>query len=195
VYFPGPAILDLGTSVLRESNLRGLARRPLERLCATVGETTAVAVVRGRNVLYIDTVESSKTVRVGGGTGLTLPAHVSASGKAMLAAMSGKSLRHLFPDTQLPGITGRSIVSRAALDRELELVRERGYATSYGEGEVEVAAVGAAICDRLGRPRAGVAIRTPLQRLNPKRAEELSVELTRTASEIAASFVVPRTQD
>ncbi|WP_437099696.1 IclR family transcriptional regulator [Streptomyces sp. enrichment culture] len=185
-YAPGPALLELGASVLRESDLAGLAHRSLERLCETVGETTAIAVLRGREVVYLDTVETSRPVRVGSRTGVIMPAHTSSVGKAILAALPPARVRTLFPEQKLPARTARSIVSPKALERELDRIRERGYATSFGEGEAEIGAVGAAVTDRLGRPRAAITVSAPLARMDAKRAEAVAGPLLACAAEVSA---------
>ena len=59
--------------------------------------------------------------------------------------MCSSDLRRLFPRERLRPCTAKSHVTRRALESELALIRDRGYATSVGESEPDIAAIGAAI--------------------------------------------------
>ncbi len=150
-YEAGPTLLNLGLAVVREMDIRRLARPFMEELRSEVGETVHLTILQGKNVLFIETVESFQALRVGDRTGISLPAHCTASGKALLAELSLERLHELFPSEQLAGLTPRSLTSREALERELSQVCERGYATNFDESEPDVSAISVAIHDRLSR--------------------------------------------
>jgi IclR family acetate operon transcriptional repressor len=121
-YLPGPffAAMPAGTggSALRE--LRARTRPAMEALCARSGETVNLMIRVGTEVRFLDSVESSQILHVGDRRGTILPARHASGGKALLAALPRDQLWELYPDLTAP--------ERAALARELDEVRVRGYA-------------------------------------------------------------------
>lgn len=183
-YEVGSTLLNLGLSVVRDMDIRRLARPLMEELRLEVGETIQLTILQGKHVLFIESVESFQALRVGDRTGISLPAHCTASGKALLAELPLERLYELFPDEQLVGLTPHSLTSREMLVRELAQVRERGYATNFEESEPDVSAISAAIHDRVGRLRASVTVSAPSTRLH----EELVVQIAEATMRAAAAI-------
>ena len=183
-YEAGPTLLNLGLSVVRDMDIRRIARPFMEELRSEVGETVHLTILQGKNVLFIESVESLQALRVGDRTGLSLPAHCTASGKALLAELPLERFYELFPDEHLAGLTPHSLTSREALERELVLVRERGYATNFEESEPDVSAISAAIHDRLARLRASIAVSAPRTRLPENLVAQIAAATMRAAAEI-----------
>lgn len=164
-YRSGRALLQLALGATAGLDVRGAARPELEGLAATVGETVHLARLEGDHVVFLDSVESTRAVRVTSRVGTALPAHCTASGKVLLAGMGVEEVRALLPDP-LPQVTPRTRTSRDALERELVRIRRNGFATNFGESEPDLSAVAVAIeGERLDR--LSVTISTPRVRLEP----------------------------
>src|SRR3954447_20018320 len=86
-YRPGPVLNEIGLAAIGRIDLRVVARPVLEELSEQTQETVSLSLLEGRNVRFVDGVESPRSVRVGNRTGLVLPAHCTAAGKAILAAL------------------------------------------------------------------------------------------------------------
>ncbi|UGS34402.1 IclR family transcriptional regulator [Capillimicrobium parvum] len=191
-YLAGPALVDLGLAVVGRMDIRDAARPHLEALCRDVGETVHLAVLRDNEVLFVDSVETTKAVRVGSRTGETMPAHCTSIGKALLAELPADRLRELYPTPRIKGRTEKSISTRARLERELEDIRAVGYATNFGESESELSAVGMAIQGAVGT-RAAVSISAPVSRLDGEAIRALAGPLGACVEQIGAELYVPRT--
>src|SRR6516225_9220993 len=63
-YLAGPALVEIGLAAVRQLDIRRQARPVLEGLAAALGETVHLAALEGRNVRYLDAVESSRALRV-----------------------------------------------------------------------------------------------------------------------------------
>ena len=163
-YLPGPALMDLGLAALQSNNLRPVARDALARLAAVTRETTHLMVLRGDEVLCIDSIESNQTVRTGSRVGWVLPARATASGKALLADLTDAELREIFPWDAVAGPVSSRGNEDADLLAELELVRARGYATNVGESEPDISAVAVVLRGRSGRARAALSVTAPRTR-------------------------------
>jgi DNA-binding IclR family transcriptional regulator len=185
-YVPGPALVELALEVLGRIDIRAEARPFIERLSAKAGETVHLAVLLDRRpaILLVDCVESTRTIRAADRTGTELPAHHTAAGKALLAALPLATVRQLYPEDDLPAATQSSITSFQALERELEAVRRRGYATNFSESEPDLHAVAVAILDRGKRPRGAITISAPASRLPRERVPDLASAAAEHAAQI-----------
>lgn len=185
VYNAGPALVDVGLAVARRIDLRDLARPLLEQLAAETGETTHVAILDGTDVRYLEAVESPMAVRVVSRTGMTLPAHCTSVGKALLAELDREEILALYPAPHLPPSTPRSITSRAELERELARVRELGYAVNIGESEEGVSSVATAVHHPQRGAVAAVSCASPTSRMSPKRMQEVAPLVIETGRRLA----------
>jgi DNA-binding IclR family transcriptional regulator len=188
-YRAGPALIEVGLSVVRAMDIRTVARPSLESLARTVGETVHLATLEGTDARFLDAVESERALRVTGRTGRVLPAHATSVGKAMLAALPDEELDRLYPSETLPTQTARTITSKPVLLAELKKVRKRGYASNAGESEDGVSSVGVAVLDKSGRPVAAVSVAAPVSRMPASTARQMAVPLTAVARHIAKQMI------
>src|SRR5512142_1209887 len=101
-YRLGPKTLQIGSIFIEQRECRRQARPILEGLMASSGETAVVAVLRGNKVIYMDSVETTRTVRAVSRIGAMLPAHCTAVGKVQLAGLTPAEIERLYPDAVLP---------------------------------------------------------------------------------------------
>lgn len=184
-YVVRPPVLDVGIAASGGDELRRRARPYLETMSAKTGETAHLCVLRGPSLLFIDSVESTRSPRTGTRAGVTLPAHCTSGGKALLAEMPVEVVAQLLGPRPLVGLTPASITTMSALERELTAARQRGYATSRGESETDIAAVGVALSTLPAQPRAAIAIAAPISRLGEADAAVIAAALRPAASALA----------
>lgn len=185
-YAPGPALLDIGLSAVRQFDIRQYLRPYLERLAAEVGETVHLTILEGANSLFLDSVEGPRALRTSSRVGRSYPAHTTSGGKVLLAQLSPAQLAELYPtDTLSGGLTSGSLATRKQLLRELQLVRERGYGTNRGESEPEIAAVAVLVRNAFGQVRAAIAVSAPLSRLDEGKVPSVAAAITRIVEEAA----------
>jgi len=184
VYVPGPALNTIAAAVNRQVDVRAQARPILERLNTDLQETVHLGRLDGRDVNFIDSIEGARAVRVVSRVGRLMPAHCTSTGKAMLSQLTTDELRVLYPDEKLEGLTEHSITSRSALERELETIRRRGYATSKQESEEGVASVSAAVSGSSGRLYA-VNVSVPVHRMTAATRSTLAEAVQAAAAQLA----------
>lgn len=172
-YRAGPALLDVGLSAVRQFDVRAICHPLLVELSRATEETVHCGVLEASTIRYVDAVESSRVLRVAGRTGMALPAHCSAAGKALLARLEPVELRRRYPSERLDAVTPRSISTFGALVRSLGRVRRVGYAVNRSESEDGVAAVGVVVDDELGRPLAALSCAAPIARMDRARSAEI----------------------
>lgn len=174
-YRLGPKTLQIGATFIEQRECRRQARPILETLMAAAGETAVVAVLRSSKVIYMDSVETDKTVRAVSRIGAMLPAHCTAVGKAQLAFLPFAELERLYPEQTLPTCTEKSIKSRDGLVADLRLVTERGYAVENEECDLDVRSIAVPIRDFSKNIVAALGIVGPFGRLSDERLEKSGV--------------------
>jgi DNA-binding IclR family transcriptional regulator len=185
-YQVGPMLLEMGLGAIQNFDLGRQARGVLEKLQSKVNETVHIAVPYGQHVLYVQTIESSHALKIGSRVGTLLPAHCVGLGKAILATLTTEELRDLYPNSELPTLTERSIRSLSQLEQQLAKIRRLGYARSRGESEDGVGSIGVAVIDQEGVARAAISIAAPISRMAPEK-EPMWVEAALEAAKELAS--------
>ncbi len=175
----GPELGRLGLLALGGRDLVELAGPVMERLAQETGETVNLAVLDGAEVVNLAQAEGRHIVGVGAWTGRRTEPHCTANGKVLLAFSNAA-----VPSAALTRHTRRTITSARALQRELELVRSRGWARAVGELEEGLHAVAAPVVDGFGRCRAALSVSGPSYRLPEGRLPELAVRCRRAAGEL-----------
>lgn len=176
-YVPGPALADIVRATISDTELRVLARPPIEQLAAVTDETVHLAVLEGRMVRYVDAVESPRALRMASRTGRTVPAHYVATGKALLAAMPWNQVERLLGDVRLEAMTDRSVTDLRVLARQLERVRRLGYAAFRGESEDGAASLAMTARTASGRVVAAISVAAPAIRMDRLRQDRMLADL------------------
>ena len=163
-YGLGVAAFEVGSGYSRQEPLQRIARRPLAALVDTLGHSAHLAVLHGRDVLYVLEERAPGRPPLVTDVGVRLPAHLTASGRAVLAALSAAQVRALYPDrSAFVDRHGLGPSSPSALRALLSETRQRGYAVEEGEVTPGLASVAAAVLDHNGHPLAGVAVTFPVE--------------------------------
>lgn len=158
-YGLGVAAFEVGSGYSRQEPLQRIARRPLAALVDRAGHTAHLAVLHGRDVLYVVEERAPGRPPLVTDVGVRLPSHLTASGRAILAALPATQVRALYPDrTAFSDRHGVGPTSLGALRALLSEARQRGYATEDGEVTPGFASVAAPVLDHNGHPVAGVAV-------------------------------------
>ncbi len=158
-YGLGVAAFEVGSGYSRQEPLQRITRRPLAALADRTGHSAHLAVLHGRDVLYV--VEERATGRppLVTDVGVRLPAHLTASGRAILAALPANQVRALFPNrTAFIERDGHGPTSLSALRTLLAETRQRGYATENEEISPGFASVAFPVLDHNDFPVASVAV-------------------------------------
>lgn len=154
----GVAAHDLGTGFVRQQPLTLVGRPLVSKLVDAVGENGHLAVLHGRDVVYVVEERAPGRPSLVTDVGVRLPAHFTASGRSMLSHMSREQVLALYPDDASLAQRGDQSMTRRALRDELRHTRERGYATEQGDITAGLGSVAVAVVDRVGWPIAALAL-------------------------------------
>ena len=158
-YRLGPGVVALSRAYLTQTDLHTEFTRLTRGQSVLPEETLVLSVADGSDVVYIGRRIGSRPVAVSYELGLRLPAHCTASGKALLAALAPEEVRGMYgPKARLQSLTPQSITDVAVLIEDLAVTRERGYAVDNEELAPGMMCVGVAVPDRTGRAIGAVAV-------------------------------------
>lgn len=187
-YGLGIAAFELSSAYSRQEPLSRLGRPLLASLVDKIGESSHLAVLHGRDVLYIVEERAKNRPSLVTDVGVRLPSHLTASGRAILAALPKSQVRALYPNaaafssrTEVPD----PIAKYSTLSAHLDQVRIRGYATEHGEISAGFSSVAAAVTDHVGWPVAAVAVTFLADKVPAEQWPELAQRVLKVAGELS----------
>lgn len=168
VYYPedhayglSTLLSEIGTSALRTARLGKLAQTLLETMVADspIPVVAHLAILAGSDVTYISKVQGFRAPATVSGVGVRLPAHLTATGRSLLASLPPSQVTALYPhDADLILRGGRGPKTRAELDGILGRCIRDGWAVEEGEITAGYSSVGAAARDLNDYPIAAVGL-------------------------------------
>ncbi|WP_082622028.1 IclR family transcriptional regulator [Bordetella sp. N] len=159
-YRLGPRLIQLASRAWSQLDLRSALADDLSALRDETGETVHLSVPAGREMIYIDKLESQGPVRMASRVGGRLALHSSAAGKAYMAALPLSTSEALVEQLVLTPGMPNTITRPQDLREELARVRAQGYAVDNEENERGIVCYGVAIAGPDGRPLACVSVST-----------------------------------
>jgi len=186
-YALGYEVLRLSQACLESLDLVREAHPKLEALNSDLDETVLLGILDDsrHQVIYLDKLDSSQTVRLVSHIGERAPVHCTALGKAALSCLESAELMPALADYEFEQFTERTIVDMETLLKELAEVRERGYAVDFQEYRPQVTCVAAPIRNHAGQPLAVVSVSAPSGRLGPQKQEEVGRRVVEVVEEIS----------
>ncbi|ABS05913.1 IclR family transcriptional regulator [Kineococcus radiotolerans] len=183
-YGLGIAAFELSSGYVRQEPVTRLGRPVLAALVDRVGESAHLAVLAGREVVYLVEERAPRRPALVTDVEVRLPSHLTASGRALLAALPREQVRALFPDPSAFTRRGAATQTAAGLRSELVATRARGYAVEDGEITEGLASVAVAVRDRSGWPVCSLALTFPAGDVDEARRSGFVEVLLRHAADL-----------
>jgi DNA-binding IclR family transcriptional regulator len=185
-YGLGIAAFELSSGFSRQEPLSRLGRPLIAQLVDRLGESAHLVVLHGRDVIYLVEERAAHRPSLVSDVGVRLPAHLTASGRALLAALPAAQLRALYPSqAALEQRDGRGPRTRLELRAVLDRVRTDSYATENGEITPGIASVALAVHDHAGWPAAAIAVTFKRDRFPDDYWPVLAQAVAATAAELS----------
>lgn len=187
-YGLGVSAFELSSAYTRQEPLARLGAPLIAQLVDKVGESAHLAVLHGSDVLYIVEERAKGRPSLVTDVGVRLPSHLTASGRAILAALPKSQVRALYPSaaTFSERVAESSISSYSQLRRELEQSTQRGYAVERGDVTPDFHSLAVEIRDSNDWPVAAVAVTFLADRVPEEQREALLVQIRATAAAITS---------
>jgi DNA-binding IclR family transcriptional regulator len=165
-YRVGRALFALAAGALDEVELVSLAIPVLEDLTEATGESGHFAVRSGDAIVVIAKTSGSGAFQLTNRVGVTRPAHATALGKVLLAALTEGQLDRFLANHELAALTPKTITDPELLRREIREVARTGVAYDDGEFNAEVRCVAVPVHDFTGQVVGALGISGPIWRLS-----------------------------
>jgi IclR family transcriptional regulator, KDG regulon repressor len=193
MYHLGMKLFQLGQVAVSRLDVRTVARPIMQELARRYQETINLGMLNGQQVLLIEVVDGTRSIRMGSRLGERDPLHTSAVGKAILAYQGLAAIEALVKADALPRLTAHTLTEPDALARDLEGVRERGYSLDREEGEIGLCCVGIPIFDHRGQVLSALSLSAPAARLPLDTAHAIGRELVAYSVRMSEALYAPAT--
>lgn len=187
-YRIGRRMFTLAAGAMDEIELVSVATPVLEKLTSETGEYSHFAIRSGEQIVVVAKTAGTGIFQMVDRTGAVRPAHATALGKVLLAALSASQLERYLETCELRQFTAKTIVERDALLREIGEVRRKGLAFDDGEFDPEARCVAVPVRDFTGRVAGAIGMSGPMWRLSLQALQEKSRYVREAAVELSAEL-------
>lgn len=184
-----PKVLRLGLSYIYTLPYWRQAQLALEELCANIGQSCAISVLDGHEIVYVVRLHTRRILPMSPSLGSRLPAHAVSMGRVLLAGLDDAALDAYLEKAVLKKMTARTIVDRDSLGAEIRRTRDRGYAWIDGELDDSICGLAVPIRDADGATVAAINTSLPTGIYTEASAvEQFLLPLRQTASKIRGAI-------
>lgn len=187
-YSLGLILLELAKVIQDNLDLRPFAKVALSELTEKYDETTHLAVLSDDEVVYVEKMESSKSIRLMSYVGKRNPAYCTGVGKALLSGLNDEKIDRLLRNKKLEPRTEKTITDPKKLKKELWQVAISGYALDQGEFEEGMHCVAAPVKNHLGHVVAAISISFPANRIDRFDKNEIIKDVMEKALSLSAQL-------
>ena len=180
----GVGIVRLAGAASQKLDVVQESRPVCRALAQEVGETVNLAILSGRDALYLDQVAGPAALSPHNWAGQRIPLHATSDGKVLLAYLSEAELNACLAPP-LARFTDRTITAVAEFSELLAEVRRRGFATAVEELEAGLTAIAAPVRNAEGNVIASISASGPSFRIPAERIPALAGAVRRAAAEVS----------
>ncbi|BAS26885.1 IclR family transcriptional regulator [Limnochorda pilosa] len=184
-YHVGVRAFEVGSAFLPRLRLNELALPVMKDLARDLGETVNLAVRDGSDAVYVAQAEGQQLLRMFTQIGARTPLHCTGVGKILLAWLSPEEVDGVMGPGPWTHYTPNTLTRRTELHRELDAIRDQGYAVDNEERELGVRCIAAPIRDRQGEVVAALSLSAPSSRLTADRVSTLAPEVLAAAERVS----------
>ncbi|MGD6794815.1 IclR family transcriptional regulator [Metabacillus indicus] len=185
-YRLGYKFLEISTKLLDSIDLRAEAKTYLMKLEQETNEVIHLVVYDQGEVVYIEKLDGSETLRMHSKVGKRAPMHCTSVGKAILAHLPAETVQDILDRKGLPVHTPKTIINRDDFLQELSRVKKKGIALDLEENEPGITCIAAPIFDHSAKVIAAFSISGPTIRMSQDRLKGLEPRIIETGKLISA---------
>lgn len=178
-------ILALAGQYLAGLDIVEISRPIVQKLSGTTGESAAVGIRKGPDIMFICRVDSPQVIRRTLQVGERFPLYATASGKVILANLPEPEIEQYLSAVNLSPLTQRTIKDLPSLRNEIKKTRLSGYAYNRRESADDMVACAAPVFDMHGKVVAAVSVSLPVSRFTPEIENSLGHIIIGAASNLS----------
>lgn len=187
-YDIGSVMLSWAYSLINKTDLRAIADPIMRELSAMSSENALLAIRDHLEVVYINRVESSESIRVVARVGSRAPLHCTALGKCLVAFLDDHLRERVLAGLSWTKYTDNTTTERAVFEQEIVTIRRNGYAIDNQEHQRVVHCLAAPIWNAENKVTAAISITAPVFRVHRKKLLGWADPIRMAAEEISAKL-------
>ncbi len=191
-YSLGLAAFEIGNAYLMQTDLIQVSKPIMADLASKVQETVHLAVLSDIEIVYVDKVDSPRTLGVISKLGQRGPLHCTSLGKTLLAFQPEDEQARIIQKIRMNPFTSRTITTKPRLIEELRIIKKQGYALDRREIEEDVECIGAPILNHLGNVIAALSISGPQKKIGTPREKQFIHDVVKAAALISSKMGYPK---
>lgn len=188
LYRIGRPLFTLASSALDETEMVAMATPILEDLSKATEESAHFAVRSGDEIVVLARTAGTGAFQLAERAGVVRPAHCTALGKILLAALPQKQLDAFLERQPLPVLTPKTITDPKLLRREIDEARRAGIAYDDGEFNSEVRCAAVAVRNFSGQVIGAIGISAPVWRISLPALQDKARLVRESAVRLSAEF-------
>jgi IclR family transcriptional regulator, pca regulon regulatory protein len=177
-----PKVLELGAAYIDSMNIDFLTKTHLEELARNTGDSAALCVLDGTNIVYVARTSIRTLMRLEAHVGSRFPAYATSVGRVLLAGQSPAQLQSYLETAKFEPLTKYTVTDAEQLRRAIEKCRRNGYSAVKDELDYGVVALAVPVHDRQGRVVAALNSSSHSARITVARLVEERLEMLRAVS-------------
>ncbi|QQK77752.1 IclR family transcriptional regulator [Salicibibacter cibarius] len=183
-YRMGLKLLIYGKHVSQHMEYNKIALPHMKRLNKEIDELVHVTIIEGNEAVYVETVDSSKPVRLVVKIGARAPLYAGSAPKLLLSGLSNDEVDEYLKNVELKKLTKNTLDNSERIKEEIEKIRENGYSISYSENFKDTVGFSYPIYDHEGNMVAAIGVSIPDIDHTKEREDFLLVSLEKTVKKI-----------
>ncbi|QWA13883.1 IclR family transcriptional regulator [Sodalis ligni] len=151
-------LVELSEQALGKMDLRDIAKQRLTELMEDTGLLCHLGIIDDQNAYYILKIESTSTISVRSHEGKSLSLYRSGIGKCLLAWQDERQQQKIMNNIRFISKTPSTIITLAALKKELDGIRRQGWSFDNGEDYADVRCVAAPVFNARNELAAAISV-------------------------------------
>jgi DNA-binding IclR family transcriptional regulator len=178
-------LFELGSKKVHKLDLLEISRPYTKMLMESVNEVAHLIIREETDIVYIDKVEANNTISMASRIGKRNPMYCTATGKAILAFLPEEEIREVWNNSKVVKLTENTNTDFILFKKELQTIKNNGYAIDNEENEIGVKCVGAPIFNMSGEVVAAISVTGPVTRITDDKIDFISNEVIKITNLIS----------
>ncbi|GAB3807892.1 IclR family transcriptional regulator [Virgibacillus kimchii] len=177
-------LLTYGKHVSEQLEYSKIALPHMKKLNEEINELIHITILEGNEAVYVETVDSSRPVRLVVKVGRRAPLYAGSAPKLLLSSLSDEELEAYLETVDMKKITENTLNTKESVKAEVEKIREKGYSISYSEHFQATVGMSYPLYDHEGNMVAALGTSIPDIDHTKEREEYLLQKLEETVKKI-----------
>ncbi len=177
-------MLTYGNHVKKQLKYNEIAYPHMKKLNEAIDELVHITIMEGNEAVYVDTIDSSKPLRLVVKVGARAPLYAGSAPKLLLSSKSDEELDQYLNEIELKKITPNTLMNKEEVKQEIKKIREKGYSISYSEHFKDTVGLSYPIYDHEGNMVAAIGVSMPVIDFSKEKEVHILSELENTAKKV-----------